>query len=344
MRWNMVTASCRRSSWAVVPTAVAGLALALATVLAGCGRSTSSSSTSASPPSAAAVTAVPATAAPNLAPSAPSSALAPVRVHVVSCPVPTADYLGTPYSPQAAPTTLSIPAWLAPPGNAQIFGTEFGPAWYLLGPESATCQGAWGSADDGMIMTATSVSDRSATVTMIIRAGGASAFTDLACPYIPAVRAADEGHVFICTHPRADVIRQISTHTASLYAAAVLVPAQVKDLNIQGSGDGTDPTIALYAAWAGPDAAAGQMIACALAPAQADICAASLKFFLATQAQIRTRMSAANLGRMEADLSSFLAEQGIRLAQRGAREPITHSAPSGPTGRTLLFEDRSSTT
>ncbi len=252
--------------------------------------------------------------------------------------MPAADYIGTPYSPQAAPATLSLPASLAPPPNAQIFGTEFGPASYLLGPDSATCQGAWGSADDGMIMTATSVSDRSEGVTMIIRPGGASAGIDLACPYIPAVRAADEGHVFICTHPQADVIGQIPTNTASLYAAAILVPAQVKDPNIQGSGDGTDPTIALYTAWAGPDAAAAQMIACTLAPAQADICVASLKFFLATQALIRTQMSAANLSRMEAALSSFLVEQDIRLAQRGTQEPITDSAPSGnnpPRRRTL---------
>jgi hypothetical protein len=228
---------------------------------------------------------------------------------------------------------LSLPASLAPPPNAQIFGTEFapGPASYLLGPDSATCQGAWGSADDGMIMTATSVSDRSEGVTMIIRPGGASAGIALACPYIPAVRAADEGRVLICTHPRADVIAQIPTNTASLYAAAVLVPAQVKDPNIQGSDDGTDPTIALYTAWAGPDAAAAQMIACTLAPAQAVICVASLKFFLATQALIRTRMSAANLSRMEAALSSFLAEQDIRLAARPASSSHQASDETGVT-------------
>jgi hypothetical protein len=84
------------------------------------------------------------------------------------------------------------------------------------------------------------------------------------------------------------VIRQIPTNTASLYTAAVLVPAQVTDPNIGGSGDGTGPAVALYTAWADPDAAAGQMIACTLAPAQADICAASLKFFLATQSQVGT--------------------------------------------------------
>jgi hypothetical protein len=42
------------------------------------------------------------------------------------------------------------------------------------------------------------------------------------------------------------------------------------------------------------------------AAAQRGVCAASLMFFLATQAQIRTRLSAANLGAMRAVLSSFL--------------------------------------
>ena len=213
---------------------------------------------------------------------------------------------------------LSFPSSLTLPGNAHIFGTEFlpGSTSYLLGPKSATCQGYLASADGGEIMTATSISDRSESVTMIIRPGGAGPSTDLACPYIPAVLAADKvfrqnlGRVF-CNHPPADVTGQIPTHTASLYAAAVLVPARVKDPNIQGSGDGTDPTVALYTAWAGQGAANGQMIACTLAPAQADICAASLRFFLATQSQVGTRISAANLSQMEDALSTFLAEQNI---------------------------------
>jgi len=213
---------------------------------------------------------------------------------------------------------LSRPSSLTLPANAQIFGTEFlpGPASYLLGPKSATCQGYLASADGGEIMTATSASDRSETVTMIIRPGGAGPSTDLACPYIPAVLAADKvfrqnlGHVF-CNHPPADVIRQIPTHTASLYAAAVLVPADVKDPNIQGSGDGRDRTLALYTAEVGQGAANGQMIACTLAPGQADVCAASLKFFLGTQAQISVSISAADLSSMQDALSSFLAEQNI---------------------------------
>jgi hypothetical protein len=241
----------------------------------------------------------------------------PVEVPVAPCPVPALDYAGTPFTPQAAPATLSLPASLAPPGNAQVFGTTFlpGSASYLLSPKPATCQGELSSADGGERMTATPVSDRSGGVAMTISPGGVGPSTDLACPYIPAVRAADEAFRGVgasCRHPAADVIRQIPTNTANLYAAAVLVPAQVKDPNIPGSGDGTGPAVALYTAWAGPDAAAGQMIACTLAPAQEDICAASLKFFLATQSQVGTRISTANLSKMENALAAFLTEQDIR--------------------------------
>jgi hypothetical protein len=242
---------------------------------------------------------------------------APVEVRVTACPVPARDYAGLRYPPRAAPATLSVPAALAPPANAQIFGTWFMPGQvaYLLGPESATCEAGLAGADGGEWMAATPLSDRAAIMRMLLHAGGLGPSTDLACPYIPAVRAADralrQGYT-LCAHPAADVIRQIPTGTASLYAAAVFVPAGLKDPDIEGSGDGTDPAVALYTAWAGSDAAAGQMAVCTLAPAQGDICAASLKFFLATQSAIRTQVSAANLATMEAALSSFLAGQDIR--------------------------------
>jgi hypothetical protein len=99
-----------------------------------------------------------------------------------------------------------------------IFGTTFlpGSTSYLLGPNSATCQGALASADGGESMTATSVSDHPARVTMTISPGGAGPSADLACPYIPAVRAADEafrrGDAF-CAHPSAEVIRQSQIRT-----------------------------------------------------------------------------------------------------------------------------------
>ena len=245
--------------------------------------------------------------------STPSSAVR-VEAHVSPCPVPAADYAGTTYSPHAAPASTNLPASL--PAAAQVFGTEFlpGSVSYLVAQEPATCQAILANADGGEIMTATG---RSGRVAMIIRPGGIGPSTDLACPYIPAVLAADkafrQGDVF-CNHPAADVIRQIPTGTATLYAAAVLVPAQVKDPNIRGSGDGTDPTVALYTAQAGSDFANGQMIACTLAPAQASICTASLTFFLTTQAQIRTRITPAHLAAMTAALESFL-RHSLRLSE-----------------------------
>jgi len=258
----------------------------------------------------------PASPAGASSPARSPATAVPVQVHVASCPVPAGDYAGTGHGARPAPGRLTLPASVRLPGNARVFGTEFlpGSTSYLLGPESATCQAYLASADGGEIMTATSVADRSEGVRMIIRPGGAGPSTDLACPYIPAVLAADkafrQNHVF-CDHPRADVIRQIPTHTAGLFAAAVLVPAHVQDPNIPGSGDGPGPTLALYTALVVQGGASGQMIACTLAPGQDGICAASLKFFLTTQAQIRTGISAANLSGMAAALSSFLAEQHI---------------------------------
>jgi hypothetical protein len=256
-------------------------------------------------PAATSATALPASATAVATPAASGTS-----VHVTNCPVPAGDYAGTPYAPRAAPATFSLPASVPLPGTAQVFGTTFlpGSTSYLLGPGNATCRAALASADGGESMTAIP------GVTMIIRPGGIGPSTDLACPYIPAVRAADEafrqGQAF-CSHPAGDVIAQIPTHTTSLYAAVVLVPATVKDPGIRGSGDGADPAVALYTAQTGSDFANGQLIACVLAPAQDTICAASLRFFLATQAQISTRISAAALSQMQDALFSFLTAHHI---------------------------------
>ena len=289
-----------------------------AVLIAGCGggsRPVPGSSSPAQPSAAATATApVPAATSAAALPASATAVATPATsgtpVHVTNCPVPAGDYAGTPYAPRAAPATLSPPASVPLPGTAQIFGTTFlpGSTSYLLGPGNATCQAALASADGGESMTAIP------GVTMIIRPGGIGPSTDLACPYIPAVRAADEafrqGQAF-CSHPAGDVIAQIPTHTTSLYAAVVLVPATVKDPDLRGSGDGADPAVALYTAQTGSGFANGQMIACALAPAQDTICAASLRFFLATQAQISTRISAATLSQMQDALSSFLTAHHI---------------------------------
>jgi len=302
----------KRSPFAIGPVLAAVL-------IAGCGggpRPVPGSSSPAQPSAAATATAAAPAPAATSATALPASATAlpapsaPVQVHVANCPVPASNYAGTPYAPRAAPATLSLPASVSLPGTAQIFGTTFlpGSTSYLLAPKAATCQAALASADGGETMTVTP------GVTMIIRPGGIGPSTDLACPYIPAVRAADEafrqGQAF-CSHPAGDVIAQIPTRTTSLYTAVVLVPATVKDPEIRGSGDGADPTVALYTAQAGSDFADGQMIACTLAPAQDTVCAASLRFFLATQAEISTRISAGNLSQMQDTLSSFLTAHHI---------------------------------
>lgn len=134
--------------------------------------------------------------------AAVARAPARVEIQVTACPVPARDYAGLRYPPEAAPATLSVPASLAPPANAQIFGTWFMPSQvaYLLGPKSATCEAGLAGADGGEGMAATPRSDRSAIVTVLFHAGGLGPSTDLACPYIPAVRAADvalrQGYTF----------------------------------------------------------------------------------------------------------------------------------------------------
>jgi len=212
-----------------------------------------------------------------------------------------------------------VAASLAPPAGARFYGTVFpgGPPAYLLGPTSAICQGAWSSADDGSFMTASSTSSPSQIVTMVLRAGGAGPETDLACPYIPATLPAEQalrGNTSLCTRPSEDVVQQIPIGGTNFYAAVVWVPAKVKDPNLTGSGNGTDPTVALYTAEVFPpqagyraQSANAQMISCTLPTAQRDICAAALKYFLFTQSVVGTHLSAARLVTMWAASSAFLA-------------------------------------
>lgn len=195
---------------------------------------------------------------------------------------------------------------MAPPRNARVFGTGFkSGVWYLLAPRSASCEGDLYADGNGEDMFATTDPDHAERVTMVISDGGIGRDTDLACPYIPAVRAADivlRQTEAYCDHPAGEVIQQIPTRTANLYAAVLLVP---------GSGR-FNPTVALFTAQVYPalPAAAAQAITCTLA--LRDICAASLKFFLVTQARISSQISAAHMREMTATLTSFLAAHYIR--------------------------------
>lgn len=234
-------------------------------------------------------------------------------VDVASCPVPAADYAGTQGAPQAAPQALDLPASLNPPREVRVFGTNFGGSTsYLVAPEPASCQALQGG-DGSLGITATSAVDPAGRVDMTLSPGGLGVEATAACLYIPATRANAQAFFQYgpdpgCNPPPGDVIRQIPTGTANLYAAAVLVPVGVKDPNLEG--DAHDPTVALFTAQVEGQDNLVQSIDCTLAPAHADICAASLKFFLATQADIRTLVTAANLTTMQAALSSFLADEG----------------------------------
>ena len=233
-----------------------------------------------------------------------------VVVPVIPCPIPASDDQGTSFVAQSPPSTLTVDRSLAPPDGGQIDGSVFPDeteASYLLGPTSETCQASWFSADGGMAMTSAAAAAPQG-VTMIIRDGGVGPETDLACPYIPAVLAADEAFRegdAQCGRPPQDVVEQIPTGTADLYAAAVWVPAATKDPNIDDSGDGSDPTVALYTAQVVPahtinavTTAEGQMIACTLPAAQRALCTASLEFFLATQSDVGTRVGPEQLSTM----------------------------------------------
>ena len=240
----------------------------------------------------------------------------PVQVHVVNCPIPPSDYGGTPIPPGSPPSTLSVAPSLVPPEGASLYGTEVpgGGVAYLIGPTSAKCEGHYFNADGGLIIATTSTRSQSQGVTMTLRAGGAGPSTDLACPYIPAVLAADRamrGSYFTsssCSHPSADLVQQIDTGITDLYAAVVSVPATVKDPNLATSGDGTDPTVAFYIAWAQTDAANGEAIACTLPPAQRNICTTSLEYFASTVTNVGTTPVTNDAHqRMQMALSTFLS-------------------------------------
>jgi hypothetical protein len=241
-----------------------------------------------------------------------------VVVEVAACPIPAADYAGTPYSPAAAPATLAVPASLAPPAGARLYGAAFpaSPPSYVVGGTPSTCQGLWGSADDGEILTVTPSSTRSPQVSVVLRPGGAGPETDLACPYIPAVLAVDRafrGNAKECARPSADVVKQLATGVTGVYAAAVWVPATVKDPNLGASGNGKDPTVALYVARVVPRVAGNasataqaQTIDCTYPPPRRAICTASLRFFLATQVDVGARIGPAHLTAMQRALAGFL--------------------------------------
>jgi hypothetical protein len=231
---------------------------------------------------------------------------ASVEVSVTPCSI---NYTGAPDQPPP-PSTFSVQSALAPPEGGGLFGAVFvGTPSYVIAPASSSCQGDYASADGGEAVMATAGST-GAGVVMVLRAGGAGPSTDLACPYIPAVQAADQafrGNSSSCNHPSTDVVHQISTGTSNVYAAAVWVPADVKDVtDFAGKGN---PTVALFTAKVSlPMSASGVMIACTLPSAEQSICNASLQFFLTYESGLTGEVGSADLTKMATSLSGFLSE------------------------------------
>ncbi len=160
-------------------------------------------------------------------------------------------------------------------------------------------------------MTATVGSDMSQGVELVLRAGGANAYMSLACPYIPAVQAAEEafaGSSSACSHSSADMLQQIATGTTNVYVAAVRVPARVMDDAFLMSGKGNS-AVALFTAQVTPPMSAdGLMIACTLPSTEQSICDASLRFFLVNQSGISAEVGPSNLSQMENAVSAFVSE------------------------------------
>jgi len=243
-----------------------------------------------------------------------------VKVSVVPCPIPPSsypsDYVSAPYSSQTPPATFTLPIALSPlPNSAALFGTVFplsASASYLIAPSTSHCQSSFASADGGMVMTATVGADGSQGVEMVLRPGGAGPSADLACPYIPAVQAADEafrGGFASCSRPSGEVVQQIPTGVTNLYAAAVWVPPGVSDPTFNlGPGIGTDPILALFTASVTPPMSAnGQVIACRLAPSARDVCDSSLRLFLTTESEVGQHVGSASVASMELALSTFVS-------------------------------------
>jgi hypothetical protein len=239
-----------------------------------------------------------------------------LQVSVQPCPVPASDYTGTSNSSRPAPGTLALPADLAPPSGASLFGSVIAgsSASYLIAPSTATCRGYFGSFDGQATMTATVGSDVNQGLELVLSAGGAGAYMGLACPYVRAVQAAlkaSAGRGYLpraCTHPATEVVQKISTGTTDIYATVIWVPAKVKDHGFVMSGLG-NPTVALFLAHVTRFSyASGLMIDCTLPVAEQNICDTSMRFFLVHQSGISAVVHPSNLSSMVSSVTAFVTK------------------------------------
>jgi hypothetical protein len=250
---------------------------------------------------------------------------------VVACPFSSSQLAefgtqGAPV-PGPAPATTLVPITL-PPGSA-VYGTGFpGGAQYALGPAHYACVPGYSYADGGAVQGVVPSPGSTLGVSSIFNPGGIGPATDLACPYIPAVRTVDitfRGGLAGCAHPGTDDVDQIPTAISNSYIAVVEVPAATTDPNLNGSGHGM-VTFALYTAQvfpAGPSAG-GQSVSCILPPHDTPICAASLEFFLATQSFVGRALGQSELDTAEDEIATFVASTGLS----SSTSPIATTLPT----------------
>ena len=201
------------------------------------------------------------------------------------------------------------------PAGGAVYGVSFptaGPVDYVVGPAGYSCAPLFASADGGSEVDVEQDARTDRGVSAVFNAGGIGPATDLACPYIPAVLAADAsfraGFPRSCVRPGGDLVVQIPTDSTDRYAAAVEVPSMVSDPNspLSGSGKG-NPTFALFTAQVfGGQSAGGQAISCTLPVVDRAICIAALQMFLSSQSNVGRAMSQASLSQAEQEIADFV--------------------------------------
>jgi hypothetical protein len=215
-------------------------------------------------------------------------------VPVTSCPVPQG--MGAPAGSQGpaappVPASTVFPQSISLPPETTVFGTGLPGSpvvAYSLAPSGFTCSAIAG-ADGSFVISLDAPGSRNPSLTYDFSPGGAGLALDLACPYIPAIRAADavfRGGQQNCAYPGADVVTQVPTDVRDLWAATVRIPPDVADPNLPASGTGRDQTLAVFLAslQSHPDPAivqsGGQEADCALPASEQAVCVAGLQYFV----------------------------------------------------------------
>ena len=159
----------------------------------------------------------------------PSYSSWPPTVPVTSCPV------GPPAPPVPASTVL--PQSISLPPETTVFGTGLpgsSVVAYSLAPAGFTCNASTG-ADGSFVISLDAPGSRRPSLTYDYSPGGFGLQLDLACPYIPAIRAADAAlrrGQQNCAYPGGDVVAQVATGVQDLWAATVRIPPGVTDPNL----------------------------------------------------------------------------------------------------------------